>query len=104
MDTIIFSDKGTTETLPLTVNFADRLQYGEVITSAGVSVVVTSGIDPSPSSMLSGATTYTGTTISQTITGGVAGVTYTLVYLCTGSGSHNYVKQGSLSVLAPATF
>ena len=104
MDTVIFQQKATTETIPISVTFADRLQYGEIITSASVSVVVLSGIDPNPSAMLSGATSYTNTVLTQVITGGVAGVIYALVFLVTGSGSHNYVKEGQLAVITPGTY
>jgi hypothetical protein len=104
MDQLILSDKATTETISLTAFFADRLQYGETINGSSVTAVVSSGIDPTPSAILSGASTYTATTVTQAITGGVAGVTYTLIFLATGTNSHNYVKQGYLSIVAPGTF
>ena len=104
MDNVIFSDKATTETIPLTVFFGDRLQYGETVNGASVTCVVVSGIDPSPSAVLSGTATYTANSVTQNVTGGIAGVTYMLIFLATGSNSHNYVKQGRLVVMAPAAF
>ena len=104
MDTLIFPDKGTSEIIPLTVTFADRLQYGEFINGANVVVTVSSGIDPSPAALLAGTVTYTNTTVSQNITGGIAGVTYSIIFLVTATNSHNYVKTGYLSVLTPGSF
>ena len=104
MDNVIFSDKATTETIPLTVSFGDRLQYGETVNGASVTCVVISGTDATPSAVLSGVATYTANTITQNVTGGVAGVTYMIIFLATATNSHNYVKQGRLVVMAPAVF
>lgn len=101
MDTVIFSEKGIGETVPLTVTFADRLQYGETLNGANVQVVVLSGVDPSPSSMLSGAVSFNSNSITQNITGGVAGVTYMVIFIATGTNSHNYIKEGRLVVTTP---
>lgn len=104
MDNVIFSDKATTELVPLTVSFGDRLQYGETLNGATVTCVAISGTDPAPSNLLSGIATYTATTVTQNVMGGVAGVTYMLIFLVTASNGHNYVKQGRLVVMAPAVF
>lgn len=104
MDKVILPDKATTETVPFTINFGDRLQYGETINGSSVSIVVMSGEDANPSAMLVSAATTTGTTITQTVGGGIAGVVYMIVFLVTGTNSHNYVKEGWLVVTAPGTF
>jgi hypothetical protein len=101
MNTIILPEKGITETLPFTIPFSDVLQYGEAINGASVSVVVLSGVDANPSAMLASAVTYTSNTVTQVITGGVAGVTYMVIFLVTGTNSHNYVKEGKLVVTTP---
>lgn len=98
MDTVILPEKASGETIPLVISFADRLQYGETINGASVTVTVLSGTDPSPSSMLSGAVSFTANTLTQVITGGVIGVTYMIVFLVTGTASHNYIKEGRLVV------
>lgn len=101
MNQIIFESKAVGETIPYTVNFSDRLQFGETINGASITVSVFSGTDASPSSMISGIATYTAAgNVTQTLTGGVAGVIYNIVYLVTGTNSHNYVKVGQLSVIA----
>lgn len=98
MDTIILPEKASGETIPLVVSFADRLQYGESINGATVQVTVLSGTDANPSAMLSGSPSFTSSTVTQIITGGVIGVTYMVVFVVTGTGSHNYIKEGRLVV------
>ena len=98
MDTIILPEKAQGETLPFVVSFADRLQYGEAINGVSVQVAVLSGTDPTPSNMLASAATFTSTNVTQVITGGVAGATYMIVFVVTGTASHNYIKEGRLVV------
>ena len=92
--------KTSAETLPITFNFSDKLQFGETVTGSAVACSVFSGTDPSPTSMV-GTITNTSTTVTVTITGGVTGNLYLLVCVATASGSHNYSKEGRLAVIAP---
>ena len=100
MDTILLPDRGVGETYPITLTFADRLQSGEAINGATVTVSVYAGTDATPSSLLSGSATYTSTTVTQVVTGGTAGVIYSLVFVATGTSSHNYGKVARLAVVA----
>jgi hypothetical protein len=100
MTTVLFGTKALGETNPYVFNFSDRLQFGETVTGAAVSLVPASGIDPDPSAMLVGSPTFTATTVTQNITGGVVGVIYSIACTVTASNAHNYVKQGSLAVIA----
>lgn len=101
MNQIIFPAKSVSELQPYTVNFSDRLQFGEAINGASVVVSVFTGTDASPSSMLSGVASYDASgNITQSLTGGISGVVYNIVYICTGTGSHNYVKVGQLAVVS----
>lgn len=101
MNQLIFPAKAVGELQPYTVNFSDRLQFGESINGAAVSVSVFSGTDPNPSAMLSGPATYDASgNATQSLTGGVVGVIYSVSYLVTGTGSHNYVKVGQLAVIS----
>lgn len=104
MNNLVFEDKGVAEVVPLVVNFSDKLQFGEAINGANVTVSVISGTDPTPSAILSGGPTFTATTISQNITGGVVGVLYAVAFLATGTNSHNYLKVGSLAVVGVNPF
>lgn len=99
MITVILPVKDISETLPIPVNFSDMLQFGESISGASCVASLFSGTDGNPGAIVSGAATYTATTVTQTITGGLAGNTYTLAFLVTGTNSHNYVKVGQLSVI-----
>lgn len=98
MDTIILPEKASGETIPLVVSFADRLQYGETINGCTVNVSVLSGVDSNPSAMLDGAASFTSSTVTQVVTAGVIGVTYMVVFVVTGTASHNYIKEGRLVV------
>jgi len=101
MNQIIFDAKAAQELQPYTVNFSDRLQFGEVINGAAVSVSVFTGTDATPSAMISGTASYDAYgNVTQTLTGGVAGVIYNIVFAVTGTSSHNYVKVGQLAVIA----
>ena len=99
MKNLTFPAKSVGEAYPITVSFVDVLQGAETINGASCSVLVSSGTDASPSSMLSGAITFTTTTVTQVIQGGIAGVIYILVFTVTATGSHNYVKIGRQAVL-----
>lgn len=101
MNQLIFPAKGIGETQPYVVNFSDRLQFGEAINGAATTASVFAGTDPTPVNILSGSPTYTSTTVTQLITGGVAGVIYTVVFTVTGTGSHNYTKVAQLAVIDP---
>jgi hypothetical protein len=92
--------KTVAETIPITFNFSDKLQFGETVTGSAVACSVFSGTDPSPTSMV-GAITNSGTSVSVIITGGIVGNLYLLVCVVTASGSHNYSKEGRLAVIAP---
>lgn len=97
MDTIILPEKASGETIPLVISFADRLQYGETINGAAVTITVLSGTDPNPSAMV-GTTSFNANTVTQVVTGGVIGVTYMIIVVVTGTASHNYIKEGRLVV------
>lgn len=100
MTLVVFPSKPVGETTAYTFDFSDRLQFGESLNGASVALVVASGTDPNPSAMLSGPPAFNATKVTQNITGGVVGTIYGIACTATGTNSHNYVKQGSLAVLA----
>lgn len=99
MLTVVLPLKDVGETLPLTVTFSDMLQFGESINGASVVASLFSGSDPAPQNIVQGAPSYNAYSVTQNITGGVAGNTYTLAFMVTGTNSHNYVKVGQLSII-----
>lgn len=101
MNQLIFPAKAVDETQPYVVNFSDRLQFGETINGAAVSISVFSGTDPSPNSLLSGTASYdTSGNVTQVLTAGVVGVIYSIIFTITGTASHNYIKVGQLAVIS----
>ena len=76
MNRATFSGKFVSETKTLTFDFLSLLAIGESISTASVSAAVYSGTDSSPSSLISGSATITGSKVTQKITGGVVGVVY----------------------------
>lgn len=80
-------------------DFISALAPGETISSQVTTCAVYSGVDASPSSMISGAATASSTKVTQKITGGVAGVIYTL--LCTITTSLGRTLQLSAYLAIP---
>lgn len=98
----VLEPKHASETLSLVFNFASQLSVGETISSATASCSVYSGMDASPSSVLSGSATVSGAQVTQLVTGGTAGVTYAITIAATTSASEIISLLGYLVVL-PAT-
>ncbi len=104
MSSTVQESKLVAEVLDLQVDFLSSLAPGETLISSSATVVVSSGIDPNPSAMLSGASTRLGTTVTQKLTGGLAGVVY-LVNVSAGTSLSNIiVKQVYLAVLSDLPF
>lgn len=102
MKIIILEQKDPGETIPILVDFSDDLVGGETINGASCAPTVSAGTDPSPTSILNGVATFTGSVVTQVIKGGIAGVIYMLAFTVTTTSSHNYVKVGSLAVVNAA--
>jgi hypothetical protein len=96
-----FSYKFTTEDKPLSFDFSQMLATGETISTASCSALVIDGTDASPSSLLSGSATISGTKVYQRVHNGTAGVTYRLVMTITTSASNTLVAVGDLPVTDP---
>ena len=82
-----------------TFDFADVLASAETISTQVVTSTTYSGTDASPSSMISGAATASGSVVSQDITAGTAGVLYVLTCTITTSASNTFVKTGYVGVI-----
>lgn len=85
MSRITLGAKYLGETVIETFDFTSRLALGETISTASTTAIVYSGVDASPSAIISGTSTISGQTVTQKVTGGTLGVTYLL--LCTISTS-----------------
>jgi len=87
------------ETKTVTFDFTSQLAVGETISTKSCTAAVYSGTDASPSSIISGAASSSGAVVSQNITGGVAGVIYTVVCTITTSAGQTLMLAGFLTVL-----
>lgn len=79
-------------------DFISDLSVGETISGATVTATVWSGTDPSPSSIISGAASISGTQVSQKLTAGVAGNIYAVTCTATTSLSQTLVRSAYLVV------
>ena len=87
----IIEGKQSGETVTIPFSFLSHLATGETISSASTTATVYSGTDASPSSIISGAPSISGSTVSQKVIGGTLGVTYVLV--CSATTSTGQVLQ-----------
>lgn len=88
---------GATQTYQF--DFASLLAQGETISTQTVAATVYSGTDASPSSIISGSATASGTIVSQKITAGTLGVIYQLKCTITTSASQTLVLTGYLAII-----
>jgi hypothetical protein len=79
------------ETRAEVFDFASRLSLGETISSASTVATTYSGTDASPSGIISGSASISGSKVTQVVTAGTLGVTYLLV--CTANTSAGQVLQ-----------
>lgn len=86
----------------LTFDFISDLAAGETISTQTVTASVYSGTDASPSGLISGSATASGTVVTQAVTaaGKTAGVIYELLCTITTSTSQTLKKAGYLALVA----
>jgi len=82
IDPILLPGKYTTEEVVVSCNFAKRLPQGVGLGAgtATVTATVLTGVDGSPSAILSGSPSIEGTKVKQFVIAGLTGVTYKLVF------------------------
>lgn len=102
MGQAIFPAKLSTETHLITFDFSNDLPAGVTISTQAVTSILYSGVDASPSSVISGVASDTAQIVTQKVTGGVSGATYLLTCTITTSDSQTHAKQGFLTI-APST-
>ncbi len=99
MRSVIVPSKRLAEKLTVVFPFGDQLLFGEVISGALVTCVVSVGTDATPANVIFGAAVVSGKNVSQVVTGGVAGVVYELVCAASGSTGTTYAKTAKLAVV-----
>lgn len=103
MSRIILAPKRSGEVKTVTFDFTSDLAAAETISTQGVVAAVYSGVDASPSSIISGSASASGAQVAQKITGGVIGVTYYLTCTITTSAGQTLVQTGFLAVVPDVT-
>ena len=96
-----FSYKITTENEQFTFDYSPVLGLTETILSATCTVEVKEGTDPTPSAILVGSPSISGSQVAQRISGGLDGVIYRLQMTATTSATNVYTIVGDLPVLSP---
>lgn len=96
---VILEAKYLAETKKYEFDFASMLAVGETISTQTCTATVYSGTDASPSSIISGSATASGTVVTQAITAGVLGVIYEITCTITTSASQTLVLTGFLSIV-----
>lgn len=100
---IVSPAKTVGETLTLSFPFQSQMGVGVTISTKAVAATVYSGTDSSPSSVISGSAGSSGQTVTQLVTGGVAGVIYLLICTITTSDSQTLTMSTFLAVTSNAT-
>ena len=93
--------KPTGETKTYQFDFASDLASGETLSSYSTVATVYSGTDASPSSIISGSASASGSIVSQKITAGTVGVIYQLLCTAVTSASQTLQRSGYLAVIPP---
>ena len=99
MSRITLQPKLAGETRNYAFDFASGLASGETISTKVVTATVYSGTDASPSSIVSGAASSSGSVVTQAITGGVVGVIYELLCTITTSTGQTLLISAALAII-----
>ena len=99
---VTFPAKRQGETLSLQFDFTSKLAANQYFTSSNVAVSVYSGVDPSPSLVLSGTTSIAGAVVTQKVTGGVVGTIYSLLCTAASSDGQTLELMGFLAITQDA--
>lgn len=100
---IIIPTKIVDDSPIVTFPFLSQLGVSETISTAVVTATVYSGTDSSPSSVISGSASISGSNVNQLITAGVEGVIYLLECLITTSLGQTLSITTFLAVISDAT-
>ncbi len=99
----VLVSKLASEVKLITADFTSQLPIGVTISSKVATATVYSGVDASPSSLISGSATSSGAIVSQKVTGGVLGVLYELLFTITTSDAQTLLMTAFLAVVPDLT-
>lgn len=98
-----FSPKLTTESELFSFDFSQVLASGESISTASCSIVVVTGTDLTPNTLLISTAVISSPQAAQRVAAGVANVTYRLIMTITTSAGNTYTGLGDFTVLDPTS-
>ena len=98
MSRVVFGGKLLGETKSLVFDFLSLIALGETLSTASVAAITYSGTDASPSAIISGSAAISGSQVTQKITGGVLGVTYSLTCTVTTSAGQTLNLMGFVTI------
>lgn len=97
-----FSRKRVDEDVPLTYDFVNDLPDGVSISSVGTTTAAVASdsavTDASPSAIISGTASDSGTKVTQKVINGTDGCKYFLVFSVTGDDGNTYEGEATLLV------
>ena len=93
----LLDEKYPDEVVSATMDFSPVLATGETVSAHSCALSLYVGVTE-PSGMLSGGTALSGTTVAQTVTGGVAGHVYRLRFSVLTSAGRSYVSSSFLPI------
>jgi hypothetical protein len=99
MSRITLDGKLAGESVSTVFDFISRLATGETISTATVVASVYSGVDATPSAVISGSASISGTKVTQLVVAGVLGVMYKLVCTITTSASQTLQLSAYLAIV-----
>ena len=99
MTRLVFAPKLLDETSAYQFDFSSLLGVGETISTAACTASVYSGTDPTPSLVVSGAASISGSMVTQLFTAGVLGVIYEVKCHITTSASQTRDLVAFLAIL-----
>lgn len=102
MSRAILQSKVFGETRTYQFDFTSLLASGETISTATTTAAVYSGTDATPANVISGAASFSGAVVSQNITDGVQGVTYSLTCTITTSASQTLKLNAFMTIIPTA--
>lgn len=98
MNRVELPNKLSGEVKNYTFDFTSLLASGETISTQAVTAAVYSGTDATPSAIISGAASASGSVVTQKITGGTTGVIYELTCTITTSAGQTLILTGLTAV------
>lgn len=99
MSTYVTESKLQSEAIILRSDFLSRLEVGESAVTVATTITVHSGVDPTPTTMISGSPSVTNNLASQRIIGGLPGVVYEVSFAVRTNNNAVYINQLLLAVL-----